>query len=62
MIKEEILNQQEDEDAYRSNQLDPAPDEINTNTGKCMWIIKEYRIWATSYQEALKHLQIIENI
>lgn len=61
----EIINQQEDEDVYRTtslNQLDPIPNEIDTVSGKSMWIIKDYKIWATSYQEALKHLDIIENI
>ena len=43
------------------NTLDPAPDEINTVTGKSMWIIKGYRIWDSSYQDALKHLELIEN-
>ena len=61
-MSKEAINQQEDEDVYRSNQLDPAPDEIDTVSGKSMWIIKDYKIWATSYQEALKHLDIIENL
>jgi hypothetical protein len=43
------------------NRLDPAPDEIDTVTGKSMWIIKGYRIWDSSYQDALKHLELIEN-
>lgn len=42
------------------NQLDPAPDEINTDTGKSMWIIKDYRIWADSYKQALELLPLIE--
>ena len=42
------------------NQLDPAPDEINTTTGKSMWIIKDYRIWADSYKQALEVLPLIE--
>ena len=44
-----------------NNKLDPAPDEINTHTGKCMWIIKDYRIWADSYKQALETLPLIEN-
>jgi hypothetical protein len=43
------------------NTLDPAPDEIDTVTGKSMWIIKGYRIWDSSYRDALKHLELIEN-
>jgi hypothetical protein len=42
------------------NQLDPAPYEINTLTGKSMWIIKDYRIWAENYQQALELLPLIE--
>lgn len=42
------------------NTLDPAPDEINTLTGKSMWIIKDYRIWADSYKQALELLPLIE--
>jgi len=44
-----------------NNKLDPAPDEINTDTGKSMWIIKDYRIWADSYKQALETLPLIEN-
>lgn len=61
-MTEEILNQQEDEDAYRSNQLDPAPDEIDTSSNKSMWIINGYRIWADSYKQALELLPLIESI
>ena len=42
------------------NQLDPAPDEVNVETGKSMWIIKDYRIWADSYKQALELLPLIE--
>lgn len=42
------------------NTLDPAPDEINITTGKSMWIIKDYRIWADSYKQALELLPLIE--
>lgn len=44
-----------------NNQLSPAPDEINVETGKSMWIIKDYRIWADSYEDALELLPLIEN-
>lgn len=46
----------------RKNKLDPAPDQIDTKSNKCMWIIKDYRIWAYTYQEALELLPLIENI
>lgn len=48
------------EEPEYDNQLDPAPDEINTTTGKSMWIIKDYRIWADSYKQALELLPLIE--
>lgn len=48
--------------ADRNNQLDPPPDQINVETGKCMWEIKGYRIWANSYPEALEHLILIESL
>lgn len=44
-----------------NNQLEPPPDMINTETGKCMWIIKDYRIWADTYAQALSLLPLIEN-
>jgi hypothetical protein len=43
------------------NQLDPAPDEVNVETGKSMWIIKDYKIWADSYKQALELLPMIES-
>lgn len=43
------------------NIMSPPPDEINTTTGKSMWIIKDYKIWANSYEEALKLLPMIES-
>jgi hypothetical protein len=48
------------EEPEYENTLDPAPDEINTSTGKSMWIIKDYRIWADSYKQALELLPLIE--
>lgn len=44
-----------------NNQLHPPPDEIDTESGKSMWIIKEYRIWAHTYKEALEMLPQIES-
>ena len=44
-----------------NNKMDPAPDKIDTVTGQSMWIIKGYKIWGTSYQDALKHIDFIEN-
>jgi hypothetical protein len=44
-----------------NNQLEPSPDQINTETGKSMWIIDGYRIWANSYKEALELLPMIQS-
>ena len=54
---------EQDEQRYddKHNRMDPAPDEVDPVTGKQMWIIKGYRIWDSSYQDALKHLELIEN-
>lgn len=49
------------------NQLEPPPDELNTESGLCMWKIKsikdncEYRIWARTYKEAVEMLPMIES-
>jgi hypothetical protein len=45
-----------------SSQLDPPPEQIDLQTGKGMWTINDYRIWATSYKEALELLPIIESM
>lgn len=50
----------EEESQYDNNTLDPTPDEINLVNGKCMWVIKDYRIWANTYREALELLPLIE--
>lgn len=42
------------------NKMSPPPDKT-TETGKSMWIIKDYKIWANSYQEALQLLPMIES-
>jgi hypothetical protein len=43
------------------NTMSPPPDEIDINTGKSMWTIKDYRIWADTYEQALEILPLIEN-
>jgi hypothetical protein len=43
------------------NIMAPPPDEINTTTGKSMWKLKGYKIWADSYQQAQKLLPMIES-
>jgi hypothetical protein len=54
---------EQDEQRYddKHNTMPPPPDEINTQTGKSMWIIKDYKIWADSYQQALTLLPMIES-
>lgn len=42
-------------------QLDPPPAEIDPATGKSVWEINGYRIWADTYQDALNHLSMIES-
>lgn len=46
---------------YDNNTMHPAPKEIDMVTGKSMWVIKDYKIWANTYEEALKHLDMIES-
>ena len=43
------------------NELTPSPDEIDIETGNCMWVIDGYRIWAKSYMEALELLPFIQS-
>ena len=42
--------------------LDPPAEEINLETGKGRWTIKGYKIWATTYKEALELLPMIESM
>jgi len=44
-----------------ADRLAPPPDEIDLVSGKCMWEIKGYKIWARSYKEALELLPMIES-
>lgn len=49
-------------EADRVVPLDPPPNEINLETGKKMWEIKGYKIWAENYQKALEILPLIESL
>lgn len=51
-----VNNQQEDEDAYT-----PQPHVDENKQGLKLYIIKDYRIWARSYEEALTYLPLIES-
>lgn len=42
--------------------LDPPAEKIDLQTGKGMWTIKGYRIWASNYKEALELLPMIESM
>jgi len=44
-----------------NNKMDPSPEEIDIETGKCLWTINGYRIWADSYKQALELLPMIES-
>lgn len=46
---------------HDDNKMSPPPDEVNVETGKSMWIIKDYKIWADSYKQALELLPMIES-
>lgn len=41
--------------------LEPPPDKIDTISGKKMWKIKDYEIWADNYSQALDLLPLIED-
>jgi len=43
------------------NYLPPPPDQIDLDSGKSMWIIEDYKIWAYSYQQALELLPMIKS-
>mgnify|MGYP003341913014 FL=1 len=44
----------------QNKELDPPAEEIDLNTGKGMWTVKGYKIWADNYLEACKLLHVIE--
>lgn len=44
-----------------NNQMHPPPDEINLESGLSKWIIKDYKIWAKDYTQALELLTMIES-
>ena len=37
-----------------TNQLPPPAEEIDLQTGKSMWRINEIRVWADTYENALR--------
>lgn len=51
----------DDTDWNASELLEPAEDNIDPVTGKKMWVIKGYKIWAHSYKQAMELLPMIEN-
>jgi hypothetical protein len=54
---------EQDEQRYddKHNTMPPPPLEIDMVSGKSMWLIKDYKIWANTYEEAVKHLDVIES-
>ena len=45
----------------KNEQLYPSAEEIDLHTGKGMWTIKGYRIWAENYEQALDLFSMIES-
>ena len=43
------------------NQMTPPPNQLDLESGKSMWVINGYKIWADSYQQALELLPMIES-
>ena len=48
------------EQLLQNKELFPPAEEINLQSGKGMWTIKGYRIWADNYLQACKLLETIE--
>lgn len=46
----------------KNKDYNPAPVKYDETTKNYLWIIKDYKIWAPTYQEALKYLELIENV
>jgi len=60
LMIDRMNNSSPDDTDWNYNQLDPAPDEIDLESGKSMWIVNDYKIWATTYQEAVRLVAIID--
>jgi len=48
------------QELIKNNQLFPPAEEIDLKSGKGMWTIKGYRVWADDYLQACKQAEIIE--
>lgn len=48
------------QELIKNNQMFPPPEEIDLKSGKGMWTVNGYRIWASDYLEACKLLEVIE--
>jgi len=46
---------------YGQNQLTPPPDLIDLESGKSMWIVEDYKIWAETYEQAVRLLPMIKS-
>lgn len=44
-----------------NNQLHPPPDLIDLDSGKSMWIVEDYKIWAETYEQAVRLLPMIKS-
>lgn len=47
------MNREMQNEALKQFNSEPWPDEIDPDTGKCMWIIHTSKVWANTYKEAL---------
>jgi hypothetical protein len=41
--------------------IEPAPDKIDMTTGKKMWLVNGYKVWAESYKKAMELVPLIES-
>lgn len=46
--------------SHEEVEMGPPPVDINEETGQKLWLIKEYKIWAHNYQQALNIVSLIE--
>lgn len=64
LMIDQMNNQRNPDDTdwdYLSNQMAPPPDQLDLDSGKSMWIIEDYKIWAFSYKEAMELLPLIKS-
>jgi hypothetical protein len=50
------------ENDWGSGELEPPPNKVDTATGKKMWELNGYRVWAESYKQAMDLVPLIESL